>query len=123
MRDDGVLYICNLIDEATNGDMPYLVLDPVNKYWFKRRTIGYNRLYAAKGANEQIDLLVRIAYAPDVEIGQYAVLGNGDQYRIDNVQHLNEEFQTEYSTSEKDSLLHTDLTLSKVGDFYDVNFE
>ena len=60
MRDDGVVRICNLVDQAESGEMPKMVLQQVSKHWFESRTIGVSRIYAARGVNEQIDLLIRI---------------------------------------------------------------
>ena len=117
-RDDGVLFICDLIDEAQNGHMPKQVLSKTNKYWFKRQSVGYGRYYAALGVNQQIDLMVNIDYAPKVQIGKYAMLGNGDQYRIDNVQHFDGDNSTRISNP--DYLRYTLLTLSKMEKYYDV---
>lgn len=127
MRDNGVLFICNLIDTSENGEMPKEKLNKISKYWFERRTIGINRAYMAKGVNEQIDMLVRIIKDENIEIGQYAVLGNGDQYRITNVSHgydqndytrmVNQKY---YKTARIVGLDYTELTLMKVEKYYDV---
>lgn len=127
MRDSGTLFICNLINQSQNGNMPKEVLSKVAKYWFEMRTIGINRQYLAKGVNQNIDLLVRIPRDNKVEIGQYVVLGNGDQYHIDNVSHgyddtvysrmANKHY---YKTIHIVGLDYTELTLSKVENYYDV---
>ena len=98
--------------------MPKQVLSKANKYWFKIQSVGYGRYYAALGVNQQIDLMVNIDYAPKVQIGQYAMLGNGDQYRIDNVQHFDGDNSTR--TFNPDYLRYTLLTLSKMEKYYDV---
>ena len=108
--DAGTLKICNLTNTAPRGTMPVEQLVPVSRHWFGNLTVGVTRLYAAMGANQQIDLLVRIRYDQSVTAGQYAVLGNGDQYRIDAVQQLVDD----------NGLKATNLTLSKVGDLFDV---
>lgn len=117
IRDDGVLYICNLENQAENGLMPREVLSVVNKYWFHIDTIGINRQYLAKGVNEQVDLLVSIAFDNKVKIGQYAVLGNGEQYHINMVSHIEE--QESRSTTTRSLLRRTQLTLQRVENYYE----
>ena len=110
LYDSGVLYVCKLTNTAEPGFMPVEKLKAFNKFWYGERTVGYNRYYAAKGANQQIDLLVRIPQDRSIQIGMFVVLGNGDQYRIDNIA----------NGTEDDGLRWTDLTLVRLEDFYDV---
>lgn len=119
MYDDGVLYICNLDNVAENGMMPRQVLKIQNKYWFEQRTVGINRSYLAKGVNQQVDLLLRIHFDNNIAIGQYAVLGNGSQYHIDNVQHYKGD-STYYSDYD---LRYTEITLSRLESYYAVETE
>lgn len=133
MYDSGTLKVCNLTDIAENGTMPKQILSVVNKYWFEMRTIGINRRYLAKGVNENIDLLVRIPRDNNIEIGQYAVLGNNDQYRISNVSHGHEQpyytrlvkkdFYQGYHTVYITELDYTELTLVKLENYYEVDNE
>lgn len=118
IRDDGILYICNLTNSAENGLMPKEVLSIVSKYWFHIDTIGINRQYLAKGVNEQVDLLVSIPFDNKIVIGQYAVLGNGEQYHINMVSHI-EDQDSRYTTN-TNTLRRTQLTLAKVENYYDV---
>lgn len=127
MRDSGVLFICDLLNQAPNGSMPHETLCKKGKFWFEMKTIGMNRQYLAKGVNERIDLLVRIVFTKDVRIGQYVVLGNGEQYRIDNVSHgFDETVYTRtvktnyYKTVHITNLNYTELTLSKIEENYDI---
>lgn len=110
--DDGVLQICTLKNEAASGAMPKEHLVPGKAYFYGERTVGYGRQYAAKGVNEQVDMLVRIWQDRSIRIGMYALI-DGDQYRIDNVQHLYDD----------DGLRVTDLTLNRLEDLYDVPAE
>ena len=115
MFDAGKVTICNLQNTARPGRMPVEALVPVASAYFGERIVGYNRFYAALGANQQADLLIRIWRYP-AKIGQYAVLSmseNDGQYRIAHVQHLLDE----------DGLKVTDLTLSAMEDYYDVASE
>lgn len=118
MKDAGRLILCRLINknEGTGGKMPEYVLEPINqdKYDFEERAIGMSRQYAAKGANEQIDLIARIWREPAARIKMHAVVtdseGYDGQYRVTNVQNL----------LDNDGLKVTDLTLERLDKFYDV---
>lgn len=127
MRDDGVLYICQLENVAENGDMPKEVLQVINKHWFENRVIGYGRFYTAQGVNQRVDRLVRIDLDNNVRIGMYAVLGNGEQFRIDMVANGQEVFERTkmidskyYRQPKIVGNKYTELTLSRVEDYYDV---
>ena len=108
LLDNGIVTVCELNNTANPGEMPQEVLKPLNSFYFGRRSIGYNRLYAAHGVNKRIDLLIRI-WRADVTAGQYAII-NGVQYRVDEVQQL----------IDNSGLAVTDLTLEKLGAFYDI---
>lgn len=127
MMDAGVVTICNLVNRAEEGDMPADILEVATDgtgndlvYQFEERVVGYNRQYAAAGVGERVDMLIRIWRAP-VRIGQLAVLTdyegqeneNGDQYRISNVQNVQNE----------NGLKVTDLTLYRLDELYEVATE
>ena len=127
MRDDGVLYVCDLVNIADNGKMPKDMLVRKTKHWFDMRTIGMSRAYMAKGVNEQVDMLVRIDLDTDVHIGQFAVLGNGEQFRITNVTSGEEVFERTkqvnslyYRQPQIVGLKYTELTLTRIEQNYDV---
>lgn len=121
MKDAGIITICKLENTAEPGQMPKEQLVTVTTHFFEERVVGYGRLYAAMGVNEQVDMLVRIWREPLVRIGMYAVLKeyegqqneDGDQYRITNVQQL----------FDNDGLKVTDLTLTRTEELYDVTAE
>lgn len=118
MKDAGILTLCRLENVAEPGGMPRERLVEGNRHFYEERMVGYGRQYAAMGANEQVDVLARIWRDSSARIGMYAVLsdyegqehGEGDQYRVDNVQHRLDE----------DGLKVTDLTLSRLDSLYDV---
>lgn len=110
LLDDGILWTCSLTNAATKGSMPKKKLQKVTEYCYGERIVGYGRQYAAKGVNEQVDMLVRIWQDRSIRIGMYALVNDEEQFRIDNVQHLTDE----------DGLKVTDLTLRRVDDLYDV---
>lgn len=100
--DDGQVEIFNLTNTSAAGEMPvYSLVSSMGPYCFAEVSIGMNRQYLAKGVDERIDLMLQIwAESTRPRIGQIAVVKdwkfqedatNGDQYRIDNVQMIQEE--------------------------------
>lgn len=126
MRDDGIVFICDLINKAENGDMPKEELNIRNRYWFENRTIGATRYYAAQGVNQRVDRLVRIPLDMSIQPGQYAVLGNGEQFRITMVASGQDSFQRTkmidskyYRQPEITGLKYTELTLTRLENYYE----
>lgn len=109
--DDGIVFLCTITNTAETGLKPVEKITRTAKHYFEERTISFRRQYAAKGVNEQIDMLIRIHYDKSARIGMIAELGNGDQFRIDNVTHA-------YDTDSR--LRYTELTLARLEDFFDV---
>lgn len=110
MRDAGILTLCTLTSTAADGNYPAEKLVSVGTAFYAEKTVGYNRIYAARGANEQIDMVVR-CYNTDVPYSaKYAVLEGGDQYQISVKQKIVDEDAT-------------DLTLVRVENYYDVASE
>jgi hypothetical protein len=83
MRDEGILTFYNLTNVALPGAKPKEKLQEIGIIaYYANKTIGFNRLYAAKGANYKLDKLVR-AYATELpESAKYVILEDGRQYRI-----------------------------------------
>jgi hypothetical protein len=110
MMDGGTCRIYTVTDAAENGEMPNPALNEYGDYeWsFEDRMISYSRQYAAMGADQQIDRIIRIWRTP-VRIGDVVVI-EGEQYRIDNVQ----------PTLDDDSLQVVDLTLRRLEENYDI---
>ena len=111
--DSGTLFACTLNNVSENGAMPHEVLVPYAKHWFQERTIGMNRLYLAKGVNERIDLLAYVHSDRRIRTGHFCVLGNGEQFRIDQVDHVIEE---------NTNLQYTRLTMQRLDANYDVYY-
>lgn len=111
MLADGTLRIYALKNTAAPGEMPreMLVETIPEDLYYSDRVIGVTRLYAAKGANQQISKLVRIWDVP-IEIGNYAVLDRQDQYRIDVIQ----------PAKDDEGLKVVDLTLVREENHYEV---
>lgn len=110
MMDSGTCRIYTVTDAAENGEMPNPTLHEYGDYeWsFEDRMISYSRQYAAMGADQQIDRIIRIWRTP-VRIGDVVVIED-EQYRIDNVQ----------PTLDDDSLQVVDLTLRRLEENYDI---
>jgi hypothetical protein len=111
--DDGIVFLAKLTDAAKSGDMPKEQLTKIGRFWYDERMIGLRRQYAAKGAREQIDMIVRVhGFQKEARIGRYAILGNGDQFRITNV-----------SRGEDDAtnLRFTELTLERLDELYELS--
>ena len=107
MRDMGILTLYSLTNTADDGDKPSEQLVSVGRAFYAERTVGFNRIYAAMGANERIDMIVR-CYNTDVPYSaKYAILEDGNQYQITVKQKIVDDDAT-------------DLTLVRVEDYYDV---
>ena len=108
MRDEGLLTFYELENTAEEGLKPQEKLVKIGEAYYAQKTIGYNRRYAAKGANCEIDKLVR-AYNTDIpEEGMYVILEDGKKYQIDSMTEITDEDAT-------------DLTLVRVEDYYEVD--
>lgn len=108
MRDMGILTLYDLVTTSTSGDMPIEKLSTVGTAYYAEKTVGYNRIYAARGANQEIDTVVR-CYNTDVPYSaKYVVLEDGNQYQISVKQKIVDEDAT-------------DLTLVRLEDYYDVD--
>lgn len=109
MRDGGILTICSLQNVGEDGFMPVDKLVPIGTAFFAYQTIGVNRLYAALGANREIEKLVRCWNTDYPADGKYVII-DGIQYMVDAVQQIVDEDAA-------------DLTLVRLEEFYDVASE
>lgn len=108
MRDAGILTIYRLIDASEPGLAPKEDLRQICTAYYAERTVGVTRAYAAMSANQQIDKLVRCFNTVLPIEAEYAVLEDGNQYRISLKQQEGD---------------HIDLTLVRLEDFYDIASE
>lgn len=110
MRDAGILKLYNLTSSSAMGDAPVEKLVLLGTAFYAEKTVGYNRIYAARGANQEIDMVVR-CYNTDVPYSaKYVILEDGNQYQISVKQRIVDEDAT-------------DLTLVRLEDYYDVASE
>ena len=118
MDREGILNICTLQNTAEAGFMPILKLVPIVPAYYRKRTVGYNRMYAAMGANKEISLLVRCfnTEVPDYNEQLYVVFMTEEtpvkfeQFRVSAIQEIVEDGAI-------------DLTLSKMEEYFDVSLE
>ena len=112
MDREGILRICGLQNVAVAGRMPELRLNVLCEAYYRKRTVGYNRLYAAMGANKDISLLVRCfnTSVPSYHEELYVVFETGEQFRVTAIQEIVEDGAI-------------DLTLSAMEDLYDIYSE
>lgn len=115
MDKEGLLKICKVENTATAGFMPTEKLVVLETAYYKKRTVGYNRLYAAMGANQSISMLVRCfnTSVPTYSEQLYVIFHNentDNQYMVTAIQEIIEE----------DAV---DLTLSRLEEYYDIATE
>ena len=111
MRDGGRVKLCQLANTAQPGFMPVESLVVLAEPFCAYRTAGVTRRYAAKGANAEFNFILRCFNMVELPAGaQYAVMEDGEQYRIDTAEPMFNE----------DAL---DLTLIRVEEFYAVATE
>ena len=110
--DDGILEVYSLENEALNGLMPQMTKTLVGRHFFKFRTVGYGRYYAASGVNMQVDLVCRIWESRNIR-NDMMVLLNKEWFRIVQIQHLFDE----------DNLRVTDLSLERVDELEEKEVE
>jgi hypothetical protein len=95
--------------------MPQEKLVTVASAYYRKRTVGYNRLYAAMGANQEISLLVRCfnTEVPTYTQQLYVVFPSehtDNQFMVSAIQEIVEEGAI-------------DLTLTRLEEYYDVDTE
>ncbi len=109
MDREGILQICILDNVAAAGFMPVEKLVAVASAYYRKRTVGYNRLYAAMGANQEISMLVRCfnTEVPSYTQQLYVVFpDDSTQFRVSAIQEIVEEGAI-------------DLTLTRLEENYD----
>lgn len=110
--DHGTVEIFKIHESAAPGGKLKKVIRPLfEPCWYGELNVGYRRQYAAMGVSQQVDKLLRIWQERGITIGMVAVLDDCEQYRIDNVQHLEDE--------EREPVTH--LTLRRLDRFYEID--
>lgn len=109
MDREGILKICKVTNVAQPGFMPREGLVELCSAYYIKRTVGYGRLYAALGANQSINMLVRCfnVEVPDYTQELYVVFEDDTQFRVAQIQEIVEEGAI-------------DLTLERLEEYYDL---
>ena len=107
LHDTGQLTICR----REGGNLESRLV-PVLVCWYGEKTVGMNRYYAAAQANVRVDMLVQVEKDSAIMADMYALTEAGEQYRIAQVQQVEDE----------DGLFWMDLTLERLGTNYDTDF-
>lgn len=82
MHPGGVLTLYSLTDVSEPGTRPQEKLVYLMEAYYSERIVGYSRVYAAMSANQRIDKVVRCTKTEIPIAAEYAVLEDGEQYRI-----------------------------------------
>lgn len=85
--NDGVVTICSVKNTAQKGDLPQEVLEKRYRLHYEEKTVGINRYWSAYQNDVKIERLIRCHKLPDVTTSDIAVLENGTQYRIKQIQY------------------------------------
>lgn len=124
MDREGILFIAKLNNVAPKGTMPRLVLVPCCRAYYRKRTVGYNRLYAAMGANKEISLLVRCFNTEVPDYNEQLYVFFRKEVPASGADSLDDEFEQFRVTAIQEIVEEgaIDLTLSRIENYYDVNF-
>ena len=85
MFDTGIILLAHKTVTGTNGAMPTEILSVYGRAYYGERSVSYSRFYEARGANSQVDMVVRVPFDTNVEPDSYVILENGRQLRVDVV--------------------------------------
>lgn len=118
MTNDGIIGVYRLQNTADAGYMPQMQLVKLFDAYFSRQRVGVTRLYAALGANAQLDAVFRLwntrideAMPKDLfavfSPSGGTVAGDAEQYRITLAQDV----------VERDAV---DITVERLDKFYDI---
>lgn len=122
MRDAGVLTVYDLKNVEEAGMMPEQKLVELCQLDYSNLSVGYQRIYAAAGANREITTVVR-CWHPDFDSrsasGKYVILDEGDDPPEDGKRH---QYRIDFGTDQID-IDAIDLTLVRQEDLYDVSAE
>lgn len=107
MNECGLLTIYQIENIALKGRMPSEQLVEVESAYYQELRVGVTRLYAALGANRQIDALLRV-FNTDVVVNGMVVIPEDDyQYQVEAIQ----------KNIGQDSI---DITLKRVDEYYEI---
>ena len=100
--NDGIVTIYALSDEALPGYRPVPKEDPIATLRYAERKLGIQRYFQGQQNQIQIERVIRVPKSVKISNQDIAVTEDGEKYRIDLVQLVNDVFPESF-----------DLTLSK----------
>lgn len=109
--DDGRVTFYEVTNGEENGYEPQKVLAPKCVFAYAEQTVGYSRYYDAIKAGTTIDRLIAIYENPATDTNQVAVLEDGEQYLVGQIQH----------TQDENGIKIQRITLSRNGESYEVS--
>lgn len=111
--DSGIAIVFGLENVQQPPLMPVERPVEITRGYYGRRTIGVTRMYQAAGADQRIDLLIRMVWDARIRAGLMVQLEDttdADQFRIEAVQDVEDD----------NGLRMIDLTLVRLEDRYDL---
>lgn len=85
--NDGTVFIYDVTNAAEPGKKPVKKLKLKEKLRLDNRTVGVTRFYAAMQSKVKVAYLIRCPFRPDVSADDIAVLKDGFQYEIKQLQY------------------------------------
>lgn len=107
MNECGLLTIYQIENVAQKGRMPSEKLVKVVDGYYQELRVGVTRLYAALGANRNIDALLRVFNTDVIVNGMVVIPEDGMQYQVEAIQ----------KNIGQDSV---DITLRRVDELYEI---
>ena len=85
--NDGLVSIYSIGNTSAAGNMPQDGLNlRIGSLRFSKRTVGMNRFWTGKQSGVRIDMLIRIQRVPGIITDDVAILHDGIQYDIKQIQ-------------------------------------
>lgn len=85
--NDGLCAVYAVTNDAQPGNMPHRQLTlRTGPLRFSKRTVGMSRFWQGKQAGATIDMLIRVQRVPGISTHDIAVLHDGTQFSIEQIQ-------------------------------------
>lgn len=111
--DDGILTVYQTENIAEPGMKPVIGLKEKEKYYYGFGELGFNRVYTAMQAKQQIEAVVNVPGWNDIRIHDVCALDDGEQFRISLVQ----------PSKDEDGLRIMRLSLERMDENYVIKIE
>lgn len=108
--DDGILEVYRLVNKAEPGNKPNNKLELKERFYFGYAQLGYNRVYTAMKAGQQIAAVVCVPGWNNIQALDVCVMEGGQQFKIRLAQPEHDE----------DGLRITKLSLERTEEEYEI---